>query len=316
MDLEGDALIEGNTFMNFVRDQYNKASGESNVLSAGAGKHYTMTHNIFLNSQHIVQVKDGSFLTFLNNTAVNISREAIYFDLHLPGRKPGRGAVVQNSIFWNTVEVFEGITEQIDLTVDHCLMPVPGSNLGVGNISADPLFARAGYWDPNGTPNNPKDDFWVEGDYHLKSKTGRWDPATAAVGHRQSHQSLHRRGQRQPRLEERMLAEWPTHRHGRLRRDGRSEPVLLQGRFTGGPRWRWARESPGLWRLHLGMAEHGGPVPGGSPPRRCRGFRRLRSLLLVVVMAGTPMRVLLTGPPGLRQNDGCGEDRRCALTRR
>ena len=86
LDLEGDALIEGNLFMNFNRDQYNKASGESNVLSAGAGKHYTMTHNLFLNSQHIAQVKDGSFLTFINNTAVNIAREAIYFDLNL--RRP------------------------------------------------------------------------------------------------------------------------------------------------------------------------------------------------------------------------------------
>jgi len=176
MDLEGDALIEGNTFMNFVRDQYNKASGESNVLSAGAGKHYTMIHNVFLNSQHVVQVKDGAFLTFVNNTAVNISREAIYFDLHLPGRKPGRGAVVENSIFSNIVEVFEGIADQIDLTVDHCLMPVQWCSLGVGNISGDPLFAEAGYWDPNGTPNNPKDDFWVDGDYHLQSKAGRWDP--------------------------------------------------------------------------------------------------------------------------------------------
>lgn len=177
LDLECDALIEGNLFMNFVRDQYNKASGESNILSAGAGKHYTLTHNIFLNSQHIVQVKDGAFLTYVNNTAVNISREAIYFDLGLPGRKPGRGAVVQNSIFWNIVEVFEGITDQIDLTVDHCCMPAPWCSLGAGNISADPLFAKAGYWDPNGTPNNAKDDFWVDGDYHLRSQAGRWDPA-------------------------------------------------------------------------------------------------------------------------------------------
>jgi hypothetical protein len=177
LDLEGDALIEGNVFMNFTRDQYNRASGESNILSAGAGKHYTLTHNIFLNSQHIVQVKDGAFLTFINNTAVNISREAIDFDLGLPGRKPGRGAVVENSIFWNIVEVFEGITDQIDLTVDHCLMPESWCSLGAGNISADPLFAKSGYRDPNGTPDNPDDDFWVEGDYHLKSRAGRWDPA-------------------------------------------------------------------------------------------------------------------------------------------
>jgi hypothetical protein len=84
---------------------------------------------------------------------------------------------VQNSIFWNTVEVFEGITNQVDLMVDHCLMPVQWGNLGVGNISTDPLFGKNGYWDPNGTPEDPKDDFWVQGDYHLKSKAGRWDPA-------------------------------------------------------------------------------------------------------------------------------------------
>jgi hypothetical protein len=178
LDLECDALIEGNTFLNFVRDQYNQAVGESNVLSAGAGRHYTMIHNVFVNSQHVVQVKNGAFLVFVNNTAVNISREAIYFDLHLPGRKPGRGAVVQNSIFWNVPEVFEGITPELDLTVDHCLMPTPWSSLGPGNLATDPLFARPGHWDPNGTPDDRRDDFWADGDYHLKSQVGRWDPGT------------------------------------------------------------------------------------------------------------------------------------------
>ncbi len=43
-------------------------------------------------------------------------------------------------------------------------------------IRADPLFAKPGYWDPNGTPDDPNDDFFVEGDYHLKSQAGRWDP--------------------------------------------------------------------------------------------------------------------------------------------
>jgi len=43
-------------------------------------------------------------------------------------------------------------------------------------IRADPLFADLGHWDPNGTPDDPNNDFWVEGDYHLKSQAGRWDP--------------------------------------------------------------------------------------------------------------------------------------------
>ena len=39
----------------------------------------------------------------------------------------------------------------------------------------DPLFANPGFWDTNSTPDDPNDDFWVDGDYHLKSQAGRWD---------------------------------------------------------------------------------------------------------------------------------------------
>lgn len=44
-----------------------------------------------------------------------------------------------------------------------------------GNISIDPCFVAPGYWDANGTPEEPNDDFWVDGDYHLKSQGWRWD---------------------------------------------------------------------------------------------------------------------------------------------
>ena len=47
---------------------------------------------------------------------------------------------------------------------------------GAGNIDTDPRFAQPGFWDANDTPDDPSDDLWVEGDYHLKSRTGRWDP--------------------------------------------------------------------------------------------------------------------------------------------
>jgi len=49
---------------------------------------------------------------------------------------------------------------------------------GPGNIDVDPCFASPGYWDPNGTPEDYNDDYWVTGDYHLKSQAGRWDPKT------------------------------------------------------------------------------------------------------------------------------------------
>jgi hypothetical protein len=47
---------------------------------------------------------------------------------------------------------------------------------GVTNMSVDPCFVNPGYWDPNGTPDDPNDDFWIDGDYHLKSQAGRWEP--------------------------------------------------------------------------------------------------------------------------------------------
>ncbi|MHC4558018.1 MAG: right-handed parallel beta-helix repeat-containing protein [Planctomycetota bacterium] len=41
------------------------------------------------------------------------------------------------------------------------------------NLNTDPCFADAGWWDPNSTPDDPNDDFWIDGDYHLKSQGGR-----------------------------------------------------------------------------------------------------------------------------------------------
>jgi hypothetical protein len=46
-------------------------------------------------------------------------------------------------------------------------------NWGPGNVDEDPYFARVGYWDFN--------EPWTffEGDYHLQSEAGRWDPNTS-----------------------------------------------------------------------------------------------------------------------------------------
>ena len=56
---------------------------------------------------------------------------------------------------------------------------------GPGNIAVDPLFAEGGYWvdvdDPNVAvePNDPNAE-WIDGDYHLKSRAGRYDPNAQA----------------------------------------------------------------------------------------------------------------------------------------
>jgi hypothetical protein len=53
-----------------------------------------------------------------------------------------------------------------------------GAVPGTGDIFPnDPCFAANGWWDTRGT-GDPSDDIWINGDYHLKSQAGRWDPAS------------------------------------------------------------------------------------------------------------------------------------------
>jgi predicted outer membrane repeat protein len=60
---------------------------------------------------------------------------------------------------------------------------VQGGWPGEGNIDADPCFAVLGRWvdavNPSivVTPNSSSNAAWIDGDYHVKSQAGRWDPA-------------------------------------------------------------------------------------------------------------------------------------------
>ena len=80
---------------------------------------------------------------------------------------------VANCILWDGGdEVWNNDGSTITITYSDVQNAWPGE----GNIDADPCFVEPGYWDPNGTPEDANDDFWLEGDYHLKSQAGRWDP--------------------------------------------------------------------------------------------------------------------------------------------
>ncbi len=90
-----------------------------------------------------------------------------------PNRGPG--PILTNCIIWyntpNEIPEFSTITY---------------SNIqdgwdGQGNISEDPIFANPGYWADVNDPNivvepDLLNAIWINGDYHLKSQAGRWDP--------------------------------------------------------------------------------------------------------------------------------------------
>jgi Disaggregatase related/Protein of unknown function (DUF1565) len=113
----------------------------------------------------------------------------------------GHEAHMRNSIVWgNRCKQADGSqlilhtgnsdrgVSPASLRISHCTIagdtdnPVIDCCEGVeGNwVDIPPLFAQVGYWDPKGTLDELEDDFWVDGDYHLQSKAGRWDPNSAS----------------------------------------------------------------------------------------------------------------------------------------
>ena len=68
-----------------------------------------------------------------------------------------------NCILWGDTpeEVYGGTP-----VITYC--DVQGGWSGESNIDLDPRFMDPGYWDDNGTPDDVRDDFWAEGNYHLQ----------------------------------------------------------------------------------------------------------------------------------------------------
>lgn len=86
---------------------------------------------------------------------------------------------IKNSILWaDTANKGQEIYRVVTSILYVKYSDLQGGWTGTGNINVDPCFASPGYWDANGTPADTNDDFWVDGDYHLKSQAGRWNPAT------------------------------------------------------------------------------------------------------------------------------------------
>ncbi|UCD49230.1 MAG: lamin tail domain-containing protein [Phycisphaerales bacterium] len=149
LDLETDAHVEGNLFMNYVEDEFNNAAGESNVISAGAGREYVVVRNVFYHIGHVAQIKERAFMIFENNTVVDANASAFYFEIPGRTRSPGVGLWMDSCVFRDCPVLLEnffiddpdwGTTE---ITVNRCLMPADWHDWGQGNVDADPLFVGA-----------------------------------------------------------------------------------------------------------------------------------------------------------------------------
>jgi predicted outer membrane repeat protein len=111
-------------------------------------------------------------ILFNNNASIG---DEIYLGVRFPpmGRS---GMIVQiPSVLAISYSNVRGGKEQILLDAECTL------SWESGNIDADPCFADPGYWadaDDSNVVDEPNDPnaVWIDGDYHLKSQAGRWDP--------------------------------------------------------------------------------------------------------------------------------------------
>ena len=146
LDMTGDVYIAGNTFRNYIKDEFNTDPGESNTISSSGGDFYVL-RNVFENVQHASLVKEGAFMYFFHNTVANVETSALYFDLPGETSGPGRGAMVVGSIFEN---VARGIDVTYmptgELTVTDSLLPKDELDTWPNNLSGKALLRDV----PNG----------------------------------------------------------------------------------------------------------------------------------------------------------------------
>jgi len=98
----------------------------------------------------------------IRNCIFRQNRALLGHEIYLDDDYPGLATVAYSNIEGGQNEVYVGGDSTL--------------NWGSGNIDTDPLFVDPGYWDPNDTPVDANDDFFVPGDYHLKSQGGRYNP--------------------------------------------------------------------------------------------------------------------------------------------
>jgi parallel beta-helix repeat protein len=157
----------------------NTASGDGGAVHYTSDSDATLTNCIFSGNSAVsagggIHTRNSSAptltnCTFAGNSAANGS--AVSCDSYEQSHPSNLR--LTNCILWDGGnEIWNNDGSTITITYSD----VQGAWPGQGNIEADPCFADPGYWDPNGTPGDANDDYWVAGDYHLKSEGGRWDP--------------------------------------------------------------------------------------------------------------------------------------------
>jgi hypothetical protein len=94
--------------------------------------------------------------------------------------RAGSSLAIRGSIVWNNAAESIVTEDGGSVAASHSCIQAGAPWPGEGNIDEAPLFVDAGQWDDNGTPGDPLDDFWFEGDYRLRDDSPCVDAGSCA----------------------------------------------------------------------------------------------------------------------------------------
>ncbi len=181
----GTVIIRGNRFIGnlalncgggALADSYSYSSVASDVLVANnifAGNSGKYGGGLYAESNSYLGIAGGT-ITCTNNTLTgNKADEGGGTSLRL---YPGGIIRCYNNIIWGNKAESQGediyVSKGTGLAYayfnDYSYVAGDAWDGVEFNINDDPLFAESGHWQDNGTPNDPSDDVWMDGDYHLR----------------------------------------------------------------------------------------------------------------------------------------------------
>ncbi|HIJ71529.1 MAG TPA: hypothetical protein HPP87_09230 [Planctomycetes bacterium] len=159
--LQGDNVIQYTTASCAGLYNSNSTSTVANCVFAGNVAMSPGVGGIF-NQDSTCTISNCTFVGNSGSYANTLGSE-LYAKEFLGGSPSN--ITIANSILWDGVEeIYNDDGSTISITYSD----IDGGWPGEGNIDTDPCFLDYGYWDDKGTPTDPNDDLWINGDYHLK----------------------------------------------------------------------------------------------------------------------------------------------------
>jgi len=144
IDLDSNALVDSNFFTGFNKDQWNVSAGESNAISTGKKHSIVVTNNVFYKMEHLATLKADGFMTFTNNTVVDVQVALALYNPEKGRQGYGKGLAVKNNLFFNTPEIIKYAKRGLDITASYNfgqleqLSPYGKNNIDSANV--DPSF--------------------------------------------------------------------------------------------------------------------------------------------------------------------------------